>query len=432
MISREGGVAKYKYFIGAIMFLLIFLPKNTYANIIKIQNAPNTTNNVRDAILKKSKEGDTILFSSGNWRVDTLYFVAIKNRTILFENGASLIANKGAFVKEDNTLMRFASCDGIKLIGLGKVVFKMQKKEYTFGEMRGCIAFWGCNNIDVRNIAFENSGGDGVFINNCVNVSINNCIMNNNRRNGISVISAKNLIIDSCLIENSNGTFPEAGIDFEPAYPQNYLTNCTVKNSTIYNNHGSGISVSVQELNSKSIPISIKIENCNVDGNRRQGLVVYSLASCPSGSVTIDNCKINNSYLAEVAIAKPAIGFELAFKHCSFLSINSLQINNLYAPIIIEGVDKANKNGIGYGGVSFDSCKVTYSSPTSVVTYRNQYLNQRNKTFSPFIGKVDRVSGTIFISNPYLKTIKSLQRKTIRKGANLKIQYLGNPVNHTY
>ncbi|MBP1744949.1 MAG: pectate lyase superfamily protein, partial [Firmicutes bacterium] len=70
---------------------------------------------------------------------------------------------------------------------------------------------------------------------------IENVYLDNNRRQGITVISAKNLTIKNSIITNTNGTNPYSGINFEPNFNTEFMTNVVVQNVQTMNNEGYGI-----------------------------------------------------------------------------------------------------------------------------------------------------------------------------------------------
>ncbi|HEX7010936.1 MAG TPA: right-handed parallel beta-helix repeat-containing protein, partial [Phycisphaeraceae bacterium] len=122
------------------------------------------------------------------------------------------------------------------------------------------------------------------------NVTIKDVRLDNNHRQGISVISVQNMLIDNAVILNTNGTAPEAGIDFEVNYNTQRIFNVQVRNSVIYANHTWGI-LFAGHADLVDGPITVDIENVTILGNHADGIRMYH----PLPGVTIkDSLVVGN------------------------------------------------------------------------------------------------------------------------------------------
>jgi polygalacturonase len=257
-----------KYVFTAALFFAV--PVQTFATkVIASSFGYNGTNATTAFRLAINNPADTTIIDftgSGEWNVDATIFFNLTNKTILFEPGVKLIATAG-YGTGDN-LFRIRYCNNVKIIG-NNTLFKMQKAAYTSGEFRHCIAIVDCDNIEVSNITAADSGGDGIFIGAfgpakfySENIILRNIVCDNNRRQGISVITVKNLLVEHCIFKNTNGTLPEAGVDFEPDQAYERLENIVFKKCSFTSNYGNGVALALINLNSTSVPIDITFNDC--------------------------------------------------------------------------------------------------------------------------------------------------------------------------
>ena len=170
----------------------------------------------------------------------------------------------------------------------------MQKNDYigssyAHGYQRDGIGLFGVTNCTVNGLTIQDVGGNGIYVDTSTDpnsyslgVTIKNVTINNDNCNGIAVISAKDLVIDGCRITNPlGGAAPQDGIDFEPNYAGEQITNFTVRNTLLINNGvggstagGSGIyfwAGNVENSDGTS-PFTGTIENVTSYGNNQYGI----------------------------------------------------------------------------------------------------------------------------------------------------------------
>jgi parallel beta-helix repeat protein len=174
------------------------------------------------------------------WIVDPIFLVS--DQEIVLEPGAVIEAKKGSFKGIGDALVTSRQKKNIALSGGKGATLRMHKKDYQDktqykpAEWRHCVNLGGSENVKVLGLTLASSGGDGVYVNGCKDIVIKDCVIDDNHRQGISVISAVNLLIENCVIKNTQGTSPEAGIDFEPNRKTQRLSDMTVRNCTFENN----------------------------------------------------------------------------------------------------------------------------------------------------------------------------------------------------
>jgi hypothetical protein len=220
--------------------------------------------------------------------VVTPVFLTQSNQTIQFESGTVVAAKAGAFLGTNDSLFTAHTVSNVQMIGYGATL-QMRKEDYTqapypAAEWRMGVRMFKVNDFQIKGLTIKDTGGDGIYISGSggnpdwsQDVLVKDVRLLNNHRQGISVISAKNLTIDNAVILNTDGTWPKAGIDFEPDADGEVFENIVVKNSIINSNAGNGILFYVPagtEEEDVNPNIDIAIENVTIVGNQQNGIAM--------------------------------------------------------------------------------------------------------------------------------------------------------------
>ncbi len=249
----------------------------------------------------------------------------VSDQEILWEPGVVVKAMKGQFLGRGEPLFLAADKQNITLRGKD-ATFRMHKEDYTKppyekAEWRHTLSVVGCTRVSVSGLTLRDSGGDGLYIgstksqNFCRDIHIKDVTCENNHRQGISVISAENLLIESCRLANTGGTPPAAGMDLEPAHPEERLVDCVIRNCIAENNAGGGFFVYLKPLTAESRDVSIRFENCIVRGSGSFGLGVGAVkADGPDGSiefvdVTVEGTDGPGAYLYDKSANRARVRF---------------------------------------------------------------------------------------------------------------------------
>lgn len=259
---------------------------------------------------------------SGKWDLGKTVAVP-SNIELVLENGAELRALPGKFQSIVESLVVMNNVKNVTLRGDG--VFRMNKKDYQdaarykAAEWRHTLSLNNAENIRIEGLRFVESGGDGIYLNNVKNVTIVKVKCEDNHRQGISVISAENLLIEDSVFSGTDGTAPMAGIDFEPNRADEKLVNCVLRNCRFLNNRGSGIDLMLMSLNGTSDPVSITIENCEIQGNGN-GIAVLNGNEPPlKGTIRIENSRVSGSKSYPFhSKGQSADGFSIELKKMEF------------------------------------------------------------------------------------------------------------------
>ena len=309
--------------------------------------------------------------------------VLVDNQEIVFEEGVELLAKAGLFLGKNESLLTASNTKNLKLLGLGNgAVLRMRKSDYHAepyekSEWRHGIFLRSVENVTVENLSIVSSGGDGIYLGvatrgiPCRNVTIKKVVCDDNNRQGISVISADKLLIEDCVLKNTWGTAPQAGIDFEPNSPNEQLTDCIVRRCLIENNAGDGIVLALKYLSKSPTPISIRIEDCVVKGNKNNGFRHAPRDTNENqlkGSCEVIGCRFEDNHRGGIMIdPKHVDASTLTMKDTTIINCGKDEKNT---PIILMGDEF-----IDFGGVDFGVIRVTdsFDRPPFVLSNRFGY-----------------------------------------------------------
>ena len=140
---------------------------------------------------------------ASDWVVEPLHVRS--NTRIVFENGVTVRAKKGAF-KGCNDILFSAHCvKNVEFIGQGQAMMVMNSDDYRNPELykpsefRHSIRLEQVTGAKISNLTIKGSGGDGIYIDTLVDGLIERVISEDNVRQGISVVSCRNLTIRDCI-----------------------------------------------------------------------------------------------------------------------------------------------------------------------------------------------------------------------------------------
>ena len=212
---------------------------------VKITDFHPKKTDATEAIRKAVESGATkIIFDNPGFEYLTEPVMLKSDQEIIFEDGVCVRAMPGKFHGLGDSLF---TCKGLKnviLRGNGKATLRMNKKDYQnraiykHSEWRFGIALFNSENIQIKNLSILSSGGDGVYIGGSgtpnKNIKLEELILDDHHRQGISIINVENLLIRKCQISNTQGTRPEAGIDFEPNRTDEVIINTPQVEVNVY------------------------------------------------------------------------------------------------------------------------------------------------------------------------------------------------------
>ena len=209
------------------------------------------------------------------WVTDPL--LVRSHTTIVLQEGAEIVSRRGAFQRNDDSLLKLKDVQDVTIQGYGARLLMRKsdyrRQPYEKSEWRHAIELYGCSDIRILGLRADSSGGDGVYLgsgdtqNYNRNVLLKDLVLSDHFRQAISVISAEDLRIENVEMAFTEGTPPSAGIDFEPNYPDERITRCVLSRCVIRSNRGAGISVVLGKMDATSRDVDIRVEDCTVTDN---------------------------------------------------------------------------------------------------------------------------------------------------------------------
>lgn len=285
-----------KNIFGIIIVLLIFGCKNPYHVINKqVRGIPSfiKLKKTRNKALNKHSFVKAISYLPKNYvkngtkdytaflqkAIDENKYVLLPNFPIRIndfgldlKNNSVIVFNKKTEIKLKNSnkgsyeLLRIHNKENISIYD-PKIKGDKYTHSATKGEWGMGISIRSSRNIEIIRPNIQECWGDGIYLGEITNkgtnynIRIKHGFINDNRRNGISVISVDGFILKNMIISNTNGTSPQAGIDFEPNYQKQKLKNIKIEDLYTYNNKSRGILFNLNKLKGSKEEVSILVEN---------------------------------------------------------------------------------------------------------------------------------------------------------------------------
>jgi hypothetical protein len=299
------------------------------------------------------------------------------NQRIFFEKGVLVLAksnknpaNPNRFVSYRHRLFVAGGKSNIILSGYG-ATFRMRKSEYgkylvdNNGQKHG-IGLFSCDNIEIRGLTIEKTGGDGIFVGSkgpdyricSKNILIKDVTFTDVMRNGMQIASVNGLTIEDCIFEDN----PNIGISFEPDRNFQRLDNIVVRNTTIRNGGGSGVVVALKKLKSdftapKFDPydVSFVFENMDIINCGNIGISITRIfEDGPGGYIKFKNVTVDGTRSFGASVyKKSSLKAYVSFESCIWKNIGSGAKNQ------IIGIASSYDDGIwSPGGVEFVNCQV--------------------------------------------------------------------------
>ncbi|MBE6371899.1 MAG: right-handed parallel beta-helix repeat-containing protein [Lentisphaerae bacterium] len=229
------------------------------------------------------------------------------NQEIVLAKGTVIEAKKGAFKPTWLGLFLGSRLENFTLRGEGDNILRMHiddyndQKLYKLSEYRHGIYLAGCRNVRIANLTVRDTGGDGLAMGNrknpCRDVLIENVVFDNNNRLGISIVSGEDITIRKCSFLNARHMPPSGGIDMEPNFPDESISNILIEDCVFLNNKFNAVTVAVNNLNASSKPVSVTLRNCRKTENNALALWVQAMKPAGSGCqgrIVIENCRLSN------------------------------------------------------------------------------------------------------------------------------------------
>lgn len=300
---------------------------------------------------------------TGKYIIDPAISLKIQSNSVLYFIGSEFYTKTNSLTTS-NTIL-FKDINNVKCVGKIKVFGDRNTHTGTSGEWgMGVSIFGDCSYIEIDSIEVYDCWGDGVYISapdsspSPRNININSIYSKNNRRQGISIVACDGLYVNNLYAGYTNGTAPEAGIDFEPN--TTHVKNVTISNIHTEYNNGNGIQFAKVYTDSSITNISILKARSN--NNLKSGVEGYKFKNVVFGDLT---CEYNSSH-----------GFNI-----------TRDVEDL---IISKG--KLDNNGLRGLSVILTS---QVSGSKNLAFYNTSFNNNNTTNTSQDGGRVEVMSGTL-------------------------------------
>lgn len=324
------------------------------------------------------------------------------------------------------------------------------------GEWGYGISLVGASNVTIKNITISNCWGDGINIQaigstgeedtHCKNIVVDNVRCLSNRRQGMSIEGCIGAIITNSEFSDTGSiksTNPGAGIDIEPWFEEEIVTDIKIDNCRLFNNK-TYLTI-YSNYNTKGITIS----NCFSDRGVwiRTSNVTIDNFQCSKDSSSgylamwgkCHNIKITNSYFTNEIYAKGDIDNVSIFNSNFVMNESSwsgfaicferADENCKYKNIIISNCNFIDTNKVKFLAVSSDE-------PVNISFLNNSVNTGCTQPF--LIGYGDFINNSIVansangisINNTTEKTINIRNNKIIiQRYVDYVLSFMGNTVS---
>ena len=164
----------------------------------------------------------------------------------------------------------------------------------TTGEWGMGIAVRGSKHVKINNPQIDGFWGDGIYVGRSSTKSYSEDIkiisggLDNNRRQGMSIVSVKGLYVKGTELLNTNGTPPQAGVDFEPNNADELLQDIVFENVKTYNSGRNGFEIYLNSYNPPTnTDLSIKFIDCVSENDTEHGFYVGRFNGNINGKIDI-------------------------------------------------------------------------------------------------------------------------------------------------
>lgn len=325
-------------------------------------DAEDATGALQKAI--DSGAGKVIVDNTGkDWIIRPVFLRS--NQEVVIAKGVTVRARRGEFKGGSDSLFNLNEVADVTLRGEAGAALVMNKKDYDnpalyrHAEWRHGISIRGAERIVIRDLAVKSSGGDGIYIARGAklpcsrDITIDNVVAEDHYRQGISVISAENVTIKNSKFVKTSGTAPQCGIDFEPNFPTESLSNITIDNCEFNENASVGIMFHISGMNEKSVPLSVTVRNSRIVSNS-SGIIVT--VKTMKGKLVFENCLVEaNRGIPFLLNEKDDQGMEIILKNVTFRNSKSGE-----AVIALAG------GRADMGNITFDNVKIIGGNPPIV------------------------------------------------------------------
>jgi polygalacturonase len=243
--------------------------------------ANDDTDAFQRAINALPSSGGTVDVPAGTYVLDPTVSVRLRsNMHLRLADGAQLAAKRNS--KDRAYVLMLFKVSNVEISG-GQIVGDRDNHLGTTGEWGHAIQVLGSTGVVIRDIHISKCWGDGVCVGGAMvansapipsrSVTIANIVSTGNRRHGLTIANAHGVRVYDSEFSNCHGLSFGCGIDIEPS--------------------------------NSNTASDIRIENCLLDNNQANGIMVYKRVS----TVTIKRCTITSNAGYGILTIAPLTGY---------------------------------------------------------------------------------------------------------------------------
>ena len=305
------------------------------------------------------------------WLVDMMF--PRSNTEIVFEDGVVVRAVPGSMKRIIDNLFRCKGVSNVVMRGEGRAVLRMNrldyldKTRYQHGEHRHAVSLHNAENVVVRDLTIEDSGGDGVYVLNVRHALLENLRCSGHARQGTSIISADDVTIRNCVFKHTKGALPECGMDIEPGLSAFNICRVLIENCVMCSNNCSGVAINVSALKSTNRRMDVTYRNCRMFDNASRGLwlVLARGAWAPvKGDLRFEGCAMSGNGDGPLQINNLASdALHVTFRDCVF-DAAGMRVGRGAPVSLVNGTISDDLNNL-----SFDGCRLLNCHDGPAVTF---------------------------------------------------------------
>ncbi len=245
---------------------------------------------------------------------------------LYFEPGVELLAHPDDFYDPYASLLTGRDVEDVLLYGYGATL-RMRKDDYLDesryvpGQWRHALSLWRCTRVRVMGLTFRDAGGDGIYIGGWQRpsrqIEIYDCLSEGNLRQGLTITNGQDIQVVGCTFRRSAGQRPQSGVDLEPNFEWDVLSNIVFRDCVAADNAGAGFVVSLWNLGPRSAPVSVRFENCRAVNSGLIGLLVDLGSKQNTGTIEFLSCSSEGSDSYGLAVYSDTIQMaDVRFEDC--------------------------------------------------------------------------------------------------------------------
>jgi len=298
---------------------------------------------------------------ASEWLVETIRVPS--DIELVFADGVVVRAKPGAMTGKSDCLFSVHNASNVVIRGEGRARLVMNRSDYLdasryrHSEHRHLVSLRGVDNVEVRNLSLEESGGDGVYLLHAHHVVLDGLVCRGHVRQGTSLIDGGDIKIRNCVFSETKGALPECGMDIEPARTTFSVGKVEVEDCHFCSNNCSGLAINVSHLTRGCGEMDVTYRRCKFYDNVQRGIwTIFSngVGDPVRGRVSFEDCEVWGNGAGPVQVANlESDALVVKFERCRF---DAAGMTKGRTPIVINnGGVKSDLNNLSFIGCSL-SC----------------------------------------------------------------------------